>query len=679
MITLTGIMTDIGGNIIPYALIEIVSTENSGSSFINASITYRCDAGGAYQFTIKPGMYSLYAQISHQSDLEEIGQFAVLDSYSGDYDLETLIELNDPYRPELVIEVENTAAAVQANSDSVDTALEVVQSLADTVNTQAQAVSDNAVLVSGNTATVTELSEQVQVNAASVVESALAASAAATTATEAETSAVASSGLAEQSAGRAAISESNAALSENNAATSEANAAASALSANTAKTTAQASASAAAASEDVAVASETKASTSATNAANSESNAAISEANALSSETLAAEHLTAIQSIYDNFDDRYLGVFASAPVTDNDGNTLKIGAIYFDSSLNHTMFYNGSEWEDPELAATQAAAQAQSFAIASASSETNAANSEAAAELSETNAANSEANASASASAAAISEANAAASEANTQTLAETAANAMNDYIGKTSATGAAVMPAGTEAQRPDAVTNPAPYLRYNTDTGEYEVFNLNSTEWGPVGGAGESVVHSVKTAGQYTLPPGWELPVGSYSGSNLSYDTADVVEIELKKEKYARTAYFEVYISALHASGNASALSFAACYPGKPSIKACAQMRAQDVVIETVSDAFTVEANGGALYFDTAVYNSTNGDTYLTLNHPFRWTADIPASEDDTGYFTIALPVKMYNSSTAGAFDVYLINSSTTAKVTVTPITTDIDIDMTP
>ncbi len=501
MITLTGIMTDIGGNIIPYALIEIVSTENSGSSFINASITYRCDAGGAYQFTIKPGMYSLYAQISHQSDLEEIGQFAVLDSYSGDYDLETLIELNDPYRPELVIEVENIAAAVQANADSVDTALEVVQSLADTVNTQAQAVSDNAVLVSGNTATVTELSEQVQVNAASVVESALVASSAATTATEAETSAVASSGLAEQSAGRAAISESNAALSENNAATSEANAAASALSANTAKTTAQASASAAAASEDVAVASETKASTSATNAASSESNAAISEANALSSETLAAEHLTAIQSIYDNFDDRYLGVFASVPVTDNDGNALKIGAIYFDSSLNHTMFYNGSEWEDPELAATQAAAQAQSSAIASASSETNAANSEAAAELSETNAANSEANASASASAAAISEANAAASEANTQTLAETAANAMNDYIGKTSATGAAVMPAGTEAQRPDAVTNPAPYLRYNTDTGEYEAFNVNAAEWSGLGGS-ESVTSVNGKQGVVSLIP---------------------------------------------------------------------------------------------------------------------------------------------------------------------------------
>ena len=66
----------------------------------------------------------------------------------------------------------------------------------------------------------------------------------------------------------------------------------------------------------------------------------------------------AIVTLYDNFDDRYLGTKSSDPSVDNDGNGLLTGAIYFNSSVNHTKFYNGSSWEDPEATATSGASTA---------------------------------------------------------------------------------------------------------------------------------------------------------------------------------------------------------------------------------------------------------------------------------------------------------------------------------
>jgi hypothetical protein len=64
--------------------------------------------------------------------------------------------------------------------------------------------------------------------------------------------------------------------------------------------------------------------TSATNAATSETNAAAS---------------------YDNFDDRYLGQKSSDPSTDNDGDALLTGALYFNTSNNVLMVYSGSAWQ----------------------------------------------------------------------------------------------------------------------------------------------------------------------------------------------------------------------------------------------------------------------------------------------------------------------------------------------
>lgn len=54
-----------------------------------------------------------------------------------------------------------------------------------------------------------------------------------------------------------------------------------------------------------------------------------------------------VQTVYDNFDDRYLGVKTADPGADNDGNTLVSGALYFRSSGTPLMrVYNGTTWQD---------------------------------------------------------------------------------------------------------------------------------------------------------------------------------------------------------------------------------------------------------------------------------------------------------------------------------------------
>jgi len=76
----------------------------------------------------------------------------------------------------------------------------------------------------------------------------------------------------------------------------------------------------------------TTASNSANQANTSASNAAISETNAAAS--------------FDSFDDRYLGAKSSEPSTDNDGNALITGALYFNTTTNDMKVWSGSAWLD---------------------------------------------------------------------------------------------------------------------------------------------------------------------------------------------------------------------------------------------------------------------------------------------------------------------------------------------
>lgn len=86
--------------------------------------------------------------------------------------------------------------------------------------------------------------------------------------------------------------------------------------------------------------------------------AAEAEANALLAETKrneasvfasnASTSASAAASSFDSFDDRYLGPKASAPTLDNDGQTLLVGALYFDTTLNRMRVRNNANnaWLD---------------------------------------------------------------------------------------------------------------------------------------------------------------------------------------------------------------------------------------------------------------------------------------------------------------------------------------------
>ena len=60
--------------------------------------------------------------------------------------------------------------------------------------------------------------------------------------------------------------------------------------------------------------------------------------------TTAQSAISSVETAFDNFDDRYLGSKASDPSVDNDGNTLLVGALYFNSTDNELKIYTGSTW-----------------------------------------------------------------------------------------------------------------------------------------------------------------------------------------------------------------------------------------------------------------------------------------------------------------------------------------------
>lgn len=133
---------------------------------------------------------------------------------------------------------------------------------------------------------------------------------------------------------KAAASASAAATSEGNAASSASAAADSASSAGASASAAAGSESNAAASAFNAAASEGGAATSADEAAASASAAATSETNAADSEATASTAAASAEAAWDSFDDRYLGPKAADPSTDNDGEPLLAGALYFNTTLN---------------------------------------------------------------------------------------------------------------------------------------------------------------------------------------------------------------------------------------------------------------------------------------------------------------------------------------------------------
>ena len=205
-------------------------------------------------------------------------------------------------------------------------------------------------------ASAAEASTSAANSAASASSSSNSSAAAATSATQAATSATASAASATasaSSAASAATAQANAETAETNAETAETNAAASATTATTKASEAATSATSASTSASTATTKASEAATSASNAATSETNAATSASTATtkaseastSASNAATSEANAAAS-YDDFDDRYLGAKSSAPSTDNDGDALVTGALYFDTSSNAMKVYSGSAWLD---------------------------------------------------------------------------------------------------------------------------------------------------------------------------------------------------------------------------------------------------------------------------------------------------------------------------------------------
>ena len=144
---------------------------------------------------------------------------------------------------------------------------------------------------------------------------------------------------------------------------------ASANAAATSETNAANSESAASTSADAAATSLSNIGTSESNAAASAAAASTSEGNAATSETNAAASAALVESVYDAFDDRYLGAKASDPALDNDNNALVTGAFYFNTTVGSMKVWTGAVWRDDT-------SLAEAAAIAAASSETNAGTSE---------------------------------------------------------------------------------------------------------------------------------------------------------------------------------------------------------------------------------------------------------------------------------------------------------------
>ena len=72
---------------------------------------------------------------------------------------------------------------------------------------------------------------------------------------------------------------------------------------------------------------------------------------AAASAAAASSSASAAAASYDSFDDRYLGSKTSDPSVDNDGNTLLVGALYWNSSSGVMKVWTGSAWVNPNPAA----------------------------------------------------------------------------------------------------------------------------------------------------------------------------------------------------------------------------------------------------------------------------------------------------------------------------------------
>ena len=109
---------------------------------------------------------------------------------------------------------------------------------------------------------------------------------------------------------------------------------------------------AAAASATTATTKASEAATSASTATTKADTATTKATEAASSATAAASSATAAANSADAFDDVYLGTKSSDPSTDNDGDALAEGMLYFNSTSDSLRVYNGSAFQDAAVDTT---------------------------------------------------------------------------------------------------------------------------------------------------------------------------------------------------------------------------------------------------------------------------------------------------------------------------------------
>jgi hypothetical protein len=165
-----------------------------------------------------------------------------------------------------------------------------------------------------------------------------------------------------------------------------------------------------------------------------------------------------------NFSDVYLGPKASDPSTRNDASALQAGDLYFNTTGNVVKAYTGSAWEvafsggSGYLQASNNLSDLGDAALAVG----NLGISATAAELN------------------VLDGITASTAELNyTDGVTSNIQTQLDAKIDETSATGSAIIPSGTEAQRDGSPA--AGYLRFNSDEGSFEGYN--GTAWGSIGG----------------------------------------------------------------------------------------------------------------------------------------------------------------------------------------------------
>jgi len=237
-----------------------------------------------------------------------------------------------------------TAAATSATGAATSATTATTQaSTATTKASEASTSATNAATSATSAATsATNSASSATASASSATSASSSASTATTKASEASTSAT----NAASSATSATNSASTATTKASEASTSATNAAASATTATTQAGTATTQAGTATTKASEAATSATNAASSATSAASSATSATSSASSATSSASAAATSATNAAASYDSFDDRYLGAKSSAPSADNDGATLIVGAMYFNSTNGSMQVWDGSNWEE---------------------------------------------------------------------------------------------------------------------------------------------------------------------------------------------------------------------------------------------------------------------------------------------------------------------------------------------